>query len=56
MTKEKLYEYAFTMIRAEIGDDMYEYIKDAAMTAATLATIHGICVATDEMLEEAENV
>ena len=55
MTKEKILEMSFSLIKDTIGDDVFEYANNPTMVLSTLTTIWGIVATTDEMLKECDN-
>lgn len=54
MTKEKILEMSFSLIKDTIGDDVFEYADSPTMVLSTLTTIWGIVATTDEFIESLE--
>lgn len=55
MTREKILEMSFSLIKDTIGNNVFEYAGIPTMVLSTLTTIWGILATTDEMLKEADN-
>lgn len=52
MTKEKIFETSFSLIKDTIGNDVFEYADNSTIVLATLAHIVGIVRNTENLLED----